>query len=247
MPNNKSAIRNWLLIVLVASLVANIHLIYRALDYRRGANEWLDKYTNVVDEFSGRSRFAEENKRLKTGSTVNNRVVFLGTQVVDGWDIGGEFDGYEIIKRGVIGQWSAGMLLRFNQDVVLLQPEAVVIEISSYNLRPQHSVEEIQEYVSSMVDIAKANNIVPILATMIPLMEPLDKFGEYSVRDNINIYNRWLVEYCDNQNIRYVDFNAMMSNDNGFLRADLSRGPIDPNTEGYRLMSKSIRNVLDEL
>jgi len=240
----KLTLTNWLMILLAISIVANIHLVFRALDYRRGANEWLGKYRHMAAEFSGREVYAKENKILAADSTAANRIAFIGTQIVDTWNMGDIFAGYEIIKRAVPGQYAAGMLLRFKQDVINLKPKAVVIEISSYNLRPQHSVEEIEEYVSSMADLARMHAIIPILSTMIPPRKSHEKFENYSIMENLELYNNWLIDYCAAQGIKYVDFNRILSDKIGHLKTELSVDPITPNTEGYRLMSESVLAVL---
>jgi len=98
------------------------------------------------------------------------------------------------------------------------------------------------------VDIAKANNIVPILTTMIPLQknakiqaEGLDKFG---IQDSIEIYNNWLKNYCGNQNINFIDLNKLLSDDEHFLRVEFSSGPIDPNDSGYNIIASEMRALI---
>jgi len=243
----KFTLSSWLMILLAISIVANIHLFFRAIDYRRGANEWLSKYTHMVAEFSGRDIHSQEDKILAADTTATNRIVFIGTQIIDTWNMGNDFTEFEVIKRAVTGQYAAGMLLRFKQDVINLKPKAVLIEISSYNLRPQHSVEEIEEYVSSMADLARMHNIIPVLSTMVPPRKSHEKFESYSVIENLNEYNRWLVNYCDINSIKYVDFNRVLADEYGNLKIELSVDPVTPDTEGYRLMNKAILAVLNGL
>ena len=235
------------MILLAISIIANIHLIFRALDYRRGANEWLGKYTHMAAEFSGRNVYSQEDKILAADTAVTDRIVFIGTQIIDTWNLSDDFVSYEIIKRGVPGQYAAGMLLRFRQDVINLKPKAVLIEISSYNLRPQHTVEEIEEYVSSMADLARMNNVIPVLSTMIPPRKSHEKFENYSVIENLKEYNHWLVNYCDANNIIYIDFNRILADERGNLKVELSVDPVTPNIDGYRLMSKSVLALLNNL
>jgi hypothetical protein len=243
----KFTLSSWLMLLLALSIIANIHLIFRALDYRRGANEWLSKYTHMVAEFSGRDVYSREDKALASDTIVTNRIVFIGTQIIDTWNTDNDFKDYEIIKRAVPGQYAAGMLLRFKQDVIDLKPEAVLIEISSYNLRPQHTVQEIEDYVSSMADLARMHDIIPILSTMIPLRKGHEKFEDYSIIDNLKEYDRWLLEYCDKNSLKYADFNRVLADENGNLKTELSADPVTPNAEGYRLMSESLLTVLNSL
>ncbi|HOZ08344.1 MAG TPA: hypothetical protein PKW75_08660, partial [candidate division Zixibacteria bacterium] len=158
-------------LVLAASLVGNLAIVwvgYKAYQYRTHINYWLDKYTEVVEEFSGRSRYRQDNERLRSDTAVPGRVVFLGTQVISRWDVGRSFPRWEAIDRGVAGQRLAGMLLRFQPDVLDLGPEAVVIEISSYNFRPEWPVRELEDYAESMADLARARGVAPIIGSVIP-------------------------------------------------------------------------------
>ncbi len=233
-----------LLFCLIVSLVGNIHLFYRAFDYREGANEWLDKYTDVVEEYSSLSAYHEANKPLQSDIVVDNRIVFYGTQVIERWDVGKYFPDYEVINRGVNGQWVSGLLLRFGQDVVSLKPEYVVIEVSSYNLRPRFSLEMIQSHVKSMADISRSNGIQPILTTMIPQRSGYDDFGEYSVMKTLDRYNIWIADFCRDENISCLDMNGILSDKDGYLNNELSFDAVDPNERGYELISKALGQML---
>jgi lysophospholipase L1-like esterase len=246
--NSWRKIANVFLILLVISLIANIHLIYRGLDYRRGANEWLRKYRRVVEEFGRRQDYAKANEPLRSDSIVANRIVMFGTQVTQRWQPDSAFAGYETINRGISGQWISGMLLRYRRDVIELMPQYVVIEISSYNLRPQFSNEEIQEHVKTMTDLARYHGITPILTTMIPLRRGADYLEDnrdFSIMEHVESYNEWLKEYCRNNGLHYADFAAILADDEGFLKHELSFDAIDPNAAGYELMDKAIADILN--
>lgn len=243
-PPSKSTIV--LLFCLAVSVVGNIHLFFRAFDYREGANEWLSKYTNVVEEYSGLSVYTNANKPLKSDSIVDNRVILFGTQVTKRWDIPKHFQEWEMINRGVGRQWSSGLLLRFYQDVIELKPEYVIIEISSYNLRPRFTLEMIQDHLKSMINLAQFNDIQPVLTTMIPQREGYDNFGDYSVMQNLELYNSWVINYCREQNLKCLDLHGILTNDKGFLNTKLSFDAIDPNDQGYKLIFKSLINLLAE-
>jgi hypothetical protein len=149
-------------IVLAISLVGNLFAVYaaiKALEYRRHINEFLYKYTYVVEEFSGRKNFANANRRLLEEGTSERRVVFLGAQGPAGWGRVRFLPGVDGINPGISGQWMAGFLLRFRPDVVELAPRAVVIEISSYSFRPENSIEELQDYLITLADIALYHKI----------------------------------------------------------------------------------------
>lgn len=244
-------------IVLILSLLGNLaifYVAYKAIVYRTYINFYLDKYTQVVNEFSGRHYFEEENKKLSIQENLGKRVVLFGTQVMANWDINDSTSTYEFINRGLPHQRLAGFLLRFKPDVIELAPKYVVIEVSSYNFRLQHTVNEIQDYVSSLAELAKYHGIEPILTTAIPLredgqdsLENNEDYVYYPIMDSLRFYNNWLKSYTTQNNFTLIDFNEILSDKNGYLRHELSSGGIDLNTDGYKLVSEATLKLLFEI
>ena len=237
-------------IILILSLLGNLSILYvgyKALEYRRHINEFLVKYTNVVAEFSERAHYEADNLKQASSETVDNRVVLFGTQVTSRWRLDEYTDRFEVLNRGVPGQRVAGYLLRFRPDVIDLAPFAAIIEISSYNFRPQHSIVEITDYVMSMAELARLHGIEPILTTVIPLRPGTDNYGAYSVMDSLAVYNDWIVDYASVNGYPLIDLNGLVVNDEGWLRYDLSYDDIDLNERGYVLISHATLQVLDSL
>ncbi len=238
-------------IVLIVSLLANLGIIYvaqKALEYRGHINEWLDKYVSVVEEFSGRQYYHDDDERLKSDTLMPNRVVFFGTQLIKNWDLKSSFPDFEAINRGVSGQRVAGMLLRFRPDVIDLYPKAVVLEVSSYNLRVPESLAEIQDYFISMVDLARQNNIVPVALSMLPILVDSAFVFEndaYKIADSIMTYNTWLTAYCRDNRVALIDIFSALKDLKGFLNPDFARDAINPNRIGYEIISDSVRIALD--
>lgn len=237
-------------LVLLASLLGNLTIVYvgyKAYMYRSYINYWLDKYEVVVEEFSGRHHYEPVNSAYREDSIQANRVVFLGTQVVSRWHVATAFPQWETVNRGIEGQRVAGFLLRFQSDVVALRPGVVVIEISSYNFRPQWEVAEIGEYAQSMADVARANGIVPVFGTVIPPRKGAVDLGDYRIMDSLDVFNEWLRQGARRGEWRLVDFNRLLADEKGYLRKDLSMDGIDPNEEGYRVMGMALDSVLAEV
>jgi lysophospholipase L1-like esterase len=235
--------------ILILSLIGNLFILYvayKALDYRRHVNYFLDKYTYVVSEFSGRNRYASENKRLASDVQVGNRIVFLGSQITEGWDLDKQFPGYEAINRGISGQRMAGFLLRLRPDVIDLHPRAVVIEFSSYNFRPEYTLEETEDYLASLAELAKVHGIEPVLTTIIPIRERV-VYDSYSVVDSLIKYNQWLAAFSRENGYLSVDFYDLLANDEGLLPQELSISHIELNSIGYERISQATRAALDAL
>jgi len=240
--------RKWRLILLV-SLIGNLTIVYvgyKAWEYRSNINYWLDKYLLVIDEFSGTDTYRSANSELQSEKIIPGRIVFFGTQVINDWPLDKFFPDYETIDRGVIGQRAAGFLLRFRQDVIELRPEYVLIEISSYNFRPNTRADEIYDYVVSMVELAQFNNIQPILTTAFPprRMYEVDEHPNYNVADTVATYNNWLSVYTREHDILLADWYSAVVDSTGNLRTDLSVTEVDLNQSGYEAISNCVKLAL---
>jgi len=242
--------------VLILSLIGNLSIVYvayKAIGYRSHINYFLDKYTNVVNEFSGRSYYDLENRKVLSSITRDNSIVLFGTQVTEKWKIEDTSGTFVFINRGLPHQRLAGFLLRFKPDVIDLKPACVIIEVSSYNFRPQHSVKEIQDYVSMMAELSKYNGIKPILTTVIPLREDAqdslnnyEDYVYYPVIDSLQYYNKWLKNYVAQNDFILIDFNELLSDQNGFLSVGYSSGLIDLNEKGYEVISEYTLSILNK-
>jgi lysophospholipase L1-like esterase len=240
--------RKWRLILLV-SLIGNLTIVYvgyKAWSYRTDINYWLDKYLYVVDEFSGSDVYRSANSGLNSDTIVPGRIVFLGTQAVNDWPLDEFFPDFEAIDRGIIGQRAAGFLLRFRQDVVALRPEYVLIEISSYNFRPNTRAGEIYDYLVSMAELAEFHNIKPILTTAFPPQSTfvVKDHPDYNVADTVAAYNNRLTAYARENKIMLADWYAALVDSDGNLRGDLAVSKIDLNQSGYEVISGAVRAAI---
>ncbi|MEW5924157.1 MAG: GDSL-type esterase/lipase family protein [Candidatus Zixiibacteriota bacterium] len=236
-------------VILIASILLNLSIVYvaiKALEYRAHINEFLDKYTHVVNEFSRRDRYQDENRALRSDTIVPARIVLFGSQIIENWPLNEYPAGFEIINRGVTAQRVSGFLLRYRPDVIELAPEAIVIEISSYNLRPQYSVKEVSDYMAGMIELALFHGIRPIPATMIPPCRDSVDLGGYHIIDSIALYNEWLEKYCTARNIQFVGFNKAVVDGDGFLRVEYAASSIDLNNDGYEQLRKALLEILHQ-
>ncbi len=243
-------------ICLIISLIANCAIFYvgyKAYEYRTHINHFLEKYRHVSQEFSARDNYDSENLTFQSDTTITNRVVFFGTQVIENYDLPKHFPKYEAINRGITGQRVAGYLLRFKPDVLNLSPKAVVLEISSYNFRPENSIKEIQDYTELLVQLSRFNQIEPILTTVIKPSKAfsevveIKELGEYNVFDSVDTYNKWLRKYADNNKMLLVDATNLLGDENGFLLENNANSLVDPNEIGYKLLTDAIKLELEKI
>ena len=225
---------------------AAVILVWKSIQYRNSAITLQDKYTKAAAEYSKWYVYQTENKNLIDGQSHPERVVFLGASITQAWDLKQSFPDIEAINRGIDGNRVGGYLLRFKPDVVDLAPQAVVIKICSINFRPysQIGLDEIKDYIISMIDIAEFHNIKPIPATVVPVRRAGEQYGDYKVTEHLQEYNKWLKTYCQNRNLQVIDYYSDLADSEGYLPDDLSIDYIHPNEKGYEIMTQTADKVL---
>ncbi len=201
-------------------------------------------------DWANLNRFKEENKELiKNPNT--DRVVFLGNSITEGWS---NFDPDFFIKnpfvnRGISGQTTPQMLIRFKPDVVNLIPKAVVIlaGINDIAENTGHiSIENIAENIISMSEIAKSNKIDVYICSTLPAIDFPWSPGLNPAPKVIQL-NSILKKYCEENKITYVDYYSKMADKKGGLKVPDFTSKDDlvhPNLEGYKLMEKIILKIL---
>jgi lysophospholipase L1-like esterase len=191
------------------------------------------------------ARYREANRTVTAPARGESRVVFMGDSITDGWQqprYGGFFPGKPYVDRGISGQTTPQMLVRFRRDVIDLQPKAVVILAGTNdiagNTGPMTN-EEIQGNLASMSDLAHAHNIKVIFSSITPV-------SEYHVRgtpqttarpmERIKAVNDWMKSYAASHGDFYLDYFSAMLDDKGLMRAELTEDDLHPNAKGYAVM-----------
>ena len=195
------------------------------------------------------SRYREANRALAAPGPGENRVVFMGDSITDAWPqprFGGFFPGKPYIGRGISGQTTPQMLLRFRPDVVALKPKAVVILAGTNDIAGNTGPmtdEQIAGNLASMAEIAKANGIRVVFSSILPVSEyhvrPGDTAPPQTTRRpmaRITALNAWMKDYAAANGHVYLDYVAAMADAKGLLRAELSEDDLHPNAAGYAIM-----------
>lgn len=243
-------LNRFLLILLLVALIVGAWVAYKALDYRAHVNVYLNKYNSIVQELSGRGYYERENLSLHSDTTVPGRIVLLGTQLIRDWPADALPGDYECMKRSVAHQRAGGMLLRVQPDVIALGPEAVLIEISSYNFRPPTTATELYDYAVSLAELTDYHHIHPILMTVIPPVEDssrLNDFEEmqpYSLMDSLTVINQRLRRYADTRSFGLIDAAELVGDSSGYLSSDLASGGIGLNQRGYEILSAALVDAI---
>jgi lysophospholipase L1-like esterase len=193
-------------------------------------------------------RYREANAALGPPRANEDRVVFMGNSITEGWAplFASQFPGKPYVGRGISGQTTPQMLLRFRQDVVALRPKVVVIlggtnDIAG-NTGPS-SLEMIEDNLASMTELAQANRIRVVLASVLPVFDYPWKRG-LAPAEKILALNAWMKAYAARVGAVYADFHTPMADARQGLRSDLSSDGVHPNAAGYAIMAPIVERAI---
>ena len=200
------------------------------------------------DDWANFKRYKKANKELEAPSKKENRVVFMGNSITEKWVMfhAEFFTENNYVGRGISGQTSSQMLLRFKPDVVNLNPKAVVIHAGTNDIagnRGPITVAEIADNIFSMAEIAKANNIKVVLASVLaassyswsPSIEPIEK---------ISALNTLIEAYAKKNDLVYLDYYTPMVNAEKGLKKEYGRDTVHPNLDGYAVMEPLVKAAI---
>jgi len=195
------------------------------------------------------SRYRDDNTKVVDPAKNEQRVVFMGDSITDSWDNpsnGGFFPGKPYINRGISGQTTPQMLIRFRRDVIELKPRVVVILAGTNDIAGNTgptTLQAIEDNLASMVELAKLHKIRVVFASLLPISDYEVRNGQQiiqSVRrppEKVKELNSWMKAYADTNGLVYLDYFSAMVDDKGFLKDELSNDGLHPNPAGYAVMN----------
>lgn len=197
------------------------------------------------------AKYQEDNLKLGLPTIYESRVVFMGNSITEGWNLlcPDFFNDSGYINRGISGQTTPQMLVRFRPDVVNLKPKVVVILAGTNDIAGNtgpSTLEMIEDNIASMVEIAMANDIKVILCSVLPAFDFPWKTGLEPAQKIVDL-NKWIKEYSYKKNISYVDYFTSMADNRNGLKKEYSADGVHPNLEGYLLMQPLIEKAIKEL
>jgi lysophospholipase L1-like esterase len=207
-----------------------------------------------LQDWNQLSRYHDANQELLKRPTEPGRVVFLGDSITDGWRLEESFPGKPYVNRGISGQTTAQMLVRFYPDVLALQPAAVVVFAGTNDIArnngPQ-TIEMVQQNVMAMTELAQGHRVKVILCSVTPIsdrtMTPAGRGGGSTPRPRVQSlqhppadilkFNAWLKSYAAAKGAVYADYYTATVDGEGFLRDGITGDGLHPNAQGYALMA----------
>jgi lysophospholipase L1-like esterase len=196
------------------------------------------------------ARYRDANTKLAAPAKDEQRVVFMGDSITDGWDdpkYGGFFPGKPYVDRGISGQTTPQMLIRFHPDVIALHPQVVLILAGTNDIAGNTgpmTLDAIENNLIAMAELSRANKIRVVLSSLLPISDyEKTKDGKPIIRsaqrppEQIKALNDWMRKYAAETGAIYLDYFTAMIDDKGFLREELSEDGLHPNQKGYDIMA----------
>lgn len=213
-----------------------------------------DRAESRFNNYANYNRYKDANAKTPAPAKDENRVVFMGDSITDFWKLNEYFPNQPYINRGISGQTTSQMLLRFRPDVIDLKPKAVVILAGTndiaFNTGPI-TLQQIEGNIASMVDLAHANGINVVLSSILPVSDyNKNKAGETIVRTvqrqpaQITELNNWMKNYAAEKNLVYLDYFSATVDEKGFLKPEIADDGLHPNAKGYEIMKPLAENAI---
>ena len=205
----------------------------------------------LKNDWANLNRYKEENVKLLSTLKSENAVVFMGNSITEGWFNMRPlfFKNNNYINRGIGGQTTPQMLVRFKQDVVQLKPKAVVILAGTNDIAGNTGIstlEMIEDNISAMAEIAAANHIQVFLCSVLPVFDYPWKPGLKPAQKIVHL-NNWLKNYAQKNNHIYCDYFAAMVDERLGLKKELGDDGVHPNEAGYLIMESIIQKSIQHL
>lgn len=195
---------------------------------------------NMLNDWPNLARYRTEDAALPAPAPGENRVVFMGDSITDAWGHGSTFfPGKPYINRGISGQTTPQMLIRFRPDVIALQPKVVVILAGINDIAGNTGPSTLQmteDNLTSMAELARANHIRIVLASVLPAASFPWQPGIDPVA-KIRTLNTWIRDYCTRNGDVYLDYYSAMVNPESGMQKELTVDGVHPNAAGYQVMA----------
>jgi lysophospholipase L1-like esterase len=195
-------------------------------------------------------RYQAENAALAPPRSEENRVVFMGNSITEGWAkyFPTMFAGKPYINRGVGGQTTPQMLVRFRQDVIALKPAVVVILAGTNDIAGNtgpSTIEMIEDNLASMAELAQANGIAVVLSSVLPVFDYPWRPG-LEPGTKIVTLNTWMKQYSATHGAVYLDYHSAMADERQGMKSGLASDGVHPNEAGYRIMAPLAEQAIAE-
>jgi lysophospholipase L1-like esterase len=196
-----------------------------------------------TNDFGQLARYREANTKIAATAPGENRVVFFGDSITDIWKLDESFPGKPYVNRGIGGQTTPQMLVRFRQDVVALHPKIVLILAGTNDIAGNTGpmrIEDIEADYASMSELAHAHGIRVIFESVLPVHNYTEQSKDFFAQrppQRILALNDWLKEYCKRSGDMFLDYFSAMVDAQGMMKRDFADDGLHPNAAGFKVMA----------
>lgn len=208
----------------------------------------LSAYKHLLADWAGLTRYGSDNSEVRPPAVGERRVVFLGDQITERWPLPTFFPGQPYFNRGIGGQTTPQMLVRFRQDVIALKPKVVVILAGANDIAGVTGPATrgtLADHIASMAELAKVNGIRVVLASITPVCDCTTPQTDLRPQRKIVDWNGWLKEYAAANGAIYLDYFSALADGRDFRR-ELTTDGLLPNDAGYRVMAPLAERAIVE-
>lgn len=201
----------------------------------------LQRAHQALNDWPNLARYRDANAETPPPGSGENRVVFMGDSITDGWGRGKAqfFPGKPYINRGISGQTTPQMLVRFRPDVIDLKPRLVVTLAGTNDIAGNtgtETLQNIEDNLASMSELARANGIRVVIASVMPVCDSLRPQTARRPPQQIVALNEWIKNYTTRNGFVYLDYYSAMVDGSGMLKKELTYDCLHPNDAGYAVM-----------
>ena len=212
----------------------------------------LERATRTLQDWPALRRYHDANATVTAPAAGEERVVFMGDSITDGWGkkYGQFFPGKPYINRGISGQTTPQMLIRFRPDVIALKPKVVVILAGTNDIAGNtgpSTLEMIEDNMASMVDLAQKNGIKVVLSSVMPVCDYIQNQTTRRPNEKIIALNQWIRDYAAAHDAVYLDYFTPMQDAKGVFKQELTYDGLHPNSAGYDVMMPLAQKAIDKV
>jgi lysophospholipase L1-like esterase len=212
----------------------------------------LNRDKKILEDWPALARYAADNAKLAPPPFAESRVVFMGDSITDGWikrspKFFADNPGY--IDRGISGQTTPQMLIRFRPDVIALHPNVVVILAGTNDIAGNTgpmTLEMIEDNLTSMVELAQAHHISVVISSVMPVCDYIRPQTGLRPPAKIIALNAWIKDFCTRNRLVYLDYYSAMLDEQKMLQKEITYDGLHPNEAGYALMEPLAKKAIAE-
>lgn len=211
----------------------------------------LERAQRVLQDWPNLGRYSADNAKVPPPAPGEERVVFMGDSITDSWGrrYGKFFEGKPYVNRGISGQTTPQMLVRFRPDVLAHKPKAVVFLAGTNDIAGNTgpmTLEQIQGNLQSMAELARANGVRVVMASVLPVCDTIRVQTERRPMEKIKALNEWIRQYTQQTGAVYLDYFSAMLDESGVLKRELTYDCLHPNDAGYEVMGPLAAKAIAE-